>query len=1061
MYRLVLFAASLAAQDSPILPQRPAFNGTDIVFSYAGDLWRVGKAGGAAVRLTNGAGVESYPRFSPDGRTIAFSGEYDGNFDVYTLPATGGVPRRITYHPGVDEPAGWTNDSKRVLFRSAREAYSGRLKNLFLAPVDGGPQEMLPFHAAVAGSYSADGARIAYMPIGFFRPPHSYDSWKQYNGGKTTKIWIGDLKDSSIVEIPRGPGNDSDPMWIGNEIYFLSSREKAVTLFAYDISSKRVRRVIENKGLDYISASAGPGAIVLERFGGVELFDLRTKKLTSVPIIVEADLLEVRPRFEKGGDSLRGFAISPTGRRAAFEARGEIVTVPAEKGDVRVLSNTPGAHDRSPAWSPDGKSIAWFSDETGGYALHIQDQNGAGAKRVIKMSDKPGYYFSPVWSPDSKWIACEDNRLNLMLVEVATGAVNSIATDHFYDTERTFNASWSPDSNWIVYTKELPSHFHAVFAYSVKDKQAHQLTDGLSDTRFPVFDRDGLYLYFTASTNIGPTLGWIDMNSNPYATTRSAYVMVLRKDTPSPLAAESDDENAPKPEDLKDKSVRIDVDGLSQRILALPGGAKDYARIAAGKAGVLFLQVTGENGGRIEKFDLKTRKSTPFAEGVNAFDVSADGEKILIRKSASWQIISTASPMKAGEGVLNTAAIEVLANPREEWKQIYREAWRMQSEYFYDPKLHGVDAAAMSERYERYLKGIGSRADLNYLITEMLGHMAVGHLYVRGGKVQSAKAVPGGLLGADYEIANGRYRIKRIYNGENWNPALKAPLTQPGVDARVGDYVIAIDGRDVRAGIEIHAYLEAKANKQVRLRLGADPKGADAREFTVVPVATETQLRYYAWVEANRRRVDQASNGKLAYVYMPDTGDQGYASFVRYFYAQSGKEGVIIDERFNGGGQAADYVIDVLRRQPMNSWRTRYGADTTTPVMGIFGPRVMIINEHAGSGGDALPYYFRFHKLGPLVGTRTWGGLVGILGFPPLMDGGSLTAPNFAFRNNDGAFDVENKGVAPDIEVIDDPAQARQGRDAQLEKAIAVAMEALAKSPAKKPAEPIYPNYAK
>ncbi|MBM3769353.1 MAG: protease, partial [Acidobacteria bacterium] len=458
MYRLVLFAASLAAQDSPILPQRPAFNGTDIVFSYAGDLWRVGKAGGAAVRLTNGAGGESYPRFSPDGRTIAFSGEYDGNFDVYTLPATGGVPKRITYHPGVDEPAGWTNDGKRILFRSAREAYSTRLKNLFVAPIDGGPQEMLPFNAAVAGSYSPDSARIAYMPIGFFRPPHSYDSWKQYNGGKTTKIWIGDLKDSSIVEIPRGPGNDSDPMWIGNEIYFLSSREKAVTLFAYDVAAKRVRRVIENKGLDYISASAGPGAIVLERFGGVELFDLRTKKLTSVPITVNADLLEVRPRFEKAGDSLRGFAISPTGRRAVFEARGEIVTVPAEKGDVRVLSNTPGAHDRSPTWSPDGKSIAWFSDETGDYALHIQDQNGTGAKRVIKMSDKPGYDFSPVWSPDSKWVVCEDNRLNLLLAEVATGSVNSIATDHFYDTERTFNASWSPDSNWIVYTKELPSH---------------------------------------------------------------------------------------------------------------------------------------------------------------------------------------------------------------------------------------------------------------------------------------------------------------------------------------------------------------------------------------------------------------------------------------------------------------------------------------------------------------------------------------------------------------------------------------------------------------------------
>ncbi|MBI2689079.1 MAG: PD40 domain-containing protein [Acidobacteria bacterium] len=1059
----LLLAVPLLAQENSILPQRPAFNGTDIVFSYAGDLWRVGKGGGAAARLTSGQGVETYPVFSPDGRTVAFAGEYDGNFDVYTVPVSGGVPRRITYHPGVDEPTAWTNDGKYIVFRSSRAATTTRYRQLFRIPAAGGAEEPLPFHFAVAASFSGDGAHIAYMPIGFFRPPHSYDSWKHYRGGMTTKIWIGQMSDSSVAEVPRENSADFDPMWIGNEVYFLSDREGAVKLFAYDTAGKKVRRVLDNSALDYKSASAGPGAIVLEKFGGLQLYDLKSKKLTDVPVTVDADIGEVRPRWMKAADALRGFALSPSGKRAVFEARGEIVTVPAEKGDVRVLSKSPGAHDRGPAWSPDGKSVAWFSDEGGGYALVIRDQAGDGEKRTIRMADKPGYYFDPVWSPDSKWIACENNRLNLLLVELATGRVTEIAKDYYYDPVRSFNPSWSPDSEWIAYTKELPSHFHAIFAYSVKDGKTIQLTDGMSDARWPVFDRSGLYLYFAASTNSGPTLGWIDMTSDPFSVNRSAYVMVLRKDTPSPLAAESDEETEKKDSEKEGKPVvRIDTDGLNQRILALPVPPRDYGGLEAGKAGILYLHESHDPApGVVHRFDMKARKSAVFAEGVNSWTLSADGDKILLKKGSEWSIVPSGVPPKAGEGVINTSAIEVWVDPREEWKQMYREAWRMQAEYFYDPNLHGVDARAMSERYEKYLRGVGSRADLNYLFAEMLGHLTIGHLYVRGGEVPAGKKVAGGLLGADFEVANGRYRIAKIYNGENWNPALRAPLTAPGVDVRRGDYILSIDGRDVTPGIEIHSYLEGRAGKQVKLRVSADPSGTNARDAVVVPVATDTELRYFDWVESNRRKVDQASGGKLAYVYMPDTGESGYRSFVRYYFAQSGREGVIIDERFNGGGQAADYVIDVLRREPMNYWRTRYGNDTTTPVMGITGPRVMIINEFAGSGGDAMPYYFRFHKLGPLVGTRTWGGLVGILGYPVLMDGGTLTAPNFAFRNLSGAFDVENKGVAPDVESWSDPAAVRQGHDPQLEKAIAIALEQMKRNPSRKPAEPAYPNHAK
>ena len=1059
---LVFLALPVLAQEISILPQRPAFNGTDIVFSYAGDLWRVGKAGGAAVRLTSGQGVETYPVFSPDGKTVAFSGEYDGNFDVYTVPVTGGVPKRITYHPGIDEPTTWTNDGKRIVFRSSRLATTERYRQLFTIPAEGGAEEVLPFNLAVAGSYSPDGARMAYMPIGFFRQPHSYDAWKNYSGGQTTKIWIGRLSDSVVTEVPRANSNDTDPIWVGNDVYFLSDREGTVKLFAYDTNAKTVRRVVENAGLDYKSASGGGGAIVLERFGGLQLFDVKTKKVTDVPVTVAADLSEVRPRWEKGAGMLREFAVSPMGKRVAFEARGEIVTVPAEKGDVRVLTNSPGAHDRSPAWAPDGKSVAWFSDESGGYALTIANQDGTGERRTIAMDAKPGYYFKPVWSPDSKWIVCEDNRLHLLLVEVASGRVSTIDTDYYFDPG-SMAAAWAPDSQWVVYTKQLPSRFRAAFAYSLAGKNTVQLTDGMSDVRFPVFDRSGLYLYFTASTNAGPTLSGLDMNAMPFSVHSHAYVMVLRKDTASPLAAESDEETEKKDAAKEEKPVvRVDVAGLGQRILALPVPPRDYQGLEAGKAGVLFLHEAKESGGGVvHRFEMKTRKAAVFAEGVNEWTVTADGEKVLLRKGQQYSLAGAGAPAKAGEGTVDVSKIAVWTDPREEWKQMYREAWRMQAEYFYDPNLHGVDARAMSERYEKYLRGVGSRADLNYLFAEMLGHISVRHLYVRGGDVQAGKRVPGGLLGADFEVANGRYRIRKIFNGENWNPALRAPLTEPGVEVRVGDYVLAIDGKEVKAEQEMAAFLEGRAGKRVRLRVGADASGAGAREVVVVPVASETELRYFDWVEGNRRKVDAASGGKLAYVYMPNTGAGGYESFVRYYYAQSGKEGVIIDERYNAGGKTADYVIDVLRRVPMNYWRFRYGHDTTTPGMGITGPRVMIINEFAGSGGDAMPYYFRFHKVGTLVGKTTWGGLVGIGAYPELMDGGTLTSPDFAFRNLRGEFDIEYKGVAPDVEVGDDPAAARQGRDMQLEAAIRVAMEELRKNPAKKPAEPVYPKYSK
>jgi tricorn protease len=638
---------------------------------------------------------------------------------------------------------------------------------------------------------------------------------------------------------------------------------------------------------------------------------------------------------------------------------------------------------------------------------------------------------------------------------------------------RVMNPAWSPDSRWITYTRQLKNRLGAVFVYSLEGGRSQQITDGLSDARFASFDKNGKYLYFTASTNIGPTTGWLDMSSFPHQVTRSAYVVVLKKDLPSPLAPESDEEkvqeekkpDAPKPPDRKEPvTVTIDFENIGQRILALPIPARNYASMGASKSGTIYLienpvSPTGPPTLTVYKFDLSKRKTDKVLEGITAFDVSFNGEKMLFHQGGRWVIASTTQPLRPGEGTLNVAEMEVFVDPRAEWNQMYREAWRIQRDFFYDPGLHGLDLKAAEKQYEPYLESVAHRADLNYLFQEMLGNMSVGHHNSGGGDAPQVQPVQVGLLGADYRIENGRYRFARVYNGENWNPQLRAPLTQPGVNVSAGEYLLAVNGREVRSSDNIYSFFQSTANKSVVIKVGADPSGAGARDVTVVPVANDGGLRNLAWVEDNRRKVDQMSGGRLAYVYLPNTAGAGYTNFNRYYFAQIDKDGAVIDERFNGGGTAADYIIDYMRRPLMNYWATREGEDFTTPVGSIFGPKAMIINEYAGSGGDAMPWYFRKAGIGPLVGKRTWGGLVGIYDYPQLMDGGQVTAPRVAFYNLNGEWEVENYGVAPDVEVDLDPALWRTGRDPQLEKAVEVVMDALKKNPPPRRKKPAYPNY--
>jgi tricorn protease len=1094
---IFLAAASLSmSAEAPLLLQKPTINRSHIVFNYAGDLWTVPRGGGDAIRLTSAPGVETDPVFSPDGQTIAFTGEYDGNVDVFTVPATGGVPKRLTWHPAPDQALHWTPDGKQVLFSSPRTAYS-RFNELFTVPASGGFETKLPLPSGVEGAFSPDGKSIAYLPT-----ERRFQVWKRYRGGTTTKIWIADLATSRIQRVPRANSNDFNPMWIGDKLFFLSDRNGPFTLYSYDTKSKAVKEVLPNAALDLKSASGASDAIVYEQFGGIHLLDLKSGSSKQVQIRVAGDFPELRPRLVNVGKSLGSPAISPNGARALFTARGEVITVPAEKGDPRVITNTPGVMEREPQWSPDARTIAYFSDESGEYALHLKPQVGAGEVTRIPLDSK-AFPSGLRWSPDSKKIAFFDNKLVLWYVDLETKKPIRVDRNTYWPAFEML-PTWSPDSKWIAYTKRLKNYFGAIHLYSIADAKATQITDGMSDARHPVFDKDGKYLYFTASTDAGESLQ-PDVHSTTRSSTRSVYMVVLDSKDPSPFAPESDEEKiaedrkveAPavagaKPDGMPDPAkpkppapvttVQVDLTGIDQRVLAMPMPPRSYVGLQVGRAGTLLALEAPQTqpgappeaaGLNVHRYDLKARKGDMPMGGVRAFVMAHSGEKALYRQGDNWSI-APLRPMQQGPGPappapppsgssasnLKVENIEVRVVPQEEWKQMYREAWRIERDFFYDPGLHGLDLQAASKRYEPYLASIASRRDLTYLFQEMLGEMTVGHLGTGGGDLPEVKRIATGLLGCDYEIAEGRYRLARVYSGENWNPQLRAPLTQPGVNVKAGEYLLAVNGRDVTPAENVHGFFEGMANKAVVLKVGPSADGVGAREVTVVPLATESALRNLAWIEANRRKVDTLTGGKVAYIYMPDTANGGIAAFKRYFYAQVGKEGAIIDERFNAGGLLATDIAEILNRKLLSAVATRDGEDEIQPQGAIFGPKVMIINETAGSGGDAMPWYFRRAGVGKLVGTRTWGGLVGRANSPQLMDGGIVTAPGSGVYNpHSGEWEVENVGVAPDVEVEQDPELVRQGRDPQLERAVQLVLEELKKNPPTKLRRPTYPNY--
>ena len=1045
-----------SATDTRLLAQ-PAVSATHIAFVYAGDLWSARLDGSDVRRLTTADGDENTPVFSPDGSAIAFTGNYDGNQDVFVIPAGGGSPKRLTWHPGVDVVQAFSPDGKQVLFSSARNAFTGSLSQLYTISVDGGVETRLPIPNASQATFSPNGQRMAYNPL-----PQAFQQWKRYRGGRVSQIWLYTNGTHAVEKIPQPAtrSNDVDAMWLGDMVYFRSDRDGEFNLHVYDVKTKQIRQLTRHSDFPVLGASAGGGKIIYEQAGYLHLLDPVSGQSRKLTVGVTADLRETRSRWVRGPEYIRNAHVSPSGARAVFEFRGEIVTVPAEKGDVRNITNSVGANDRSPRWSPDGLRIAWFSDEGGEYQLHVAPQDGKGEHKTYKPGGA-GFYNDLHWAPDGNRISYWDNSQSVIVLDLKTGVTKKLASNKVYTPSPSIGQSWSPDSKWLAYTIGTHALVTTLFAYNVDDEKSHRITDGLSAVSDPMFDRSGKYLYLLGSTDAGPGLDWFAQSSTNLPITNSIYAVVLRKDATNPFARETDEEKgAAKPARPDTSTVtRIDLDGIEQRIVALPVGAANITGLEAGEPGVLFFVRVADGAAALHRYDLAKRKDDTFLPGVGGVAISADGKKMLYALQGAFFIAGTAAPPGATAQRLNTADIEVRIEPRAEWTQIFDEAWRINRDYFYAPNMHGVNWADARKKYAPFLADAVTKADVNRVTQWMMSELSVGHHRGGGGdRLTAARNVPGGLLGADYAVANGRYRFSKIYGGLNWNPQLRAPLTEPGVNVNEGEYLLAVRGIDVRATANLYSFFENTSGKIIELTVGPNADGTASRTVQVVPIANEAALRNRAWVEGNLKKVDSLSGGRVAYVYVPNTAQPGYDYFKRYFYPQAHKDGIVVDERFNGGGNVADYYIDILRRPLVSYWAMRYGDDLRTPTASLQGPKALIVDEIAGSGGDLFPWMWHKFDMGPIIGKRTWGGLVGVLGFPVLMDGGTITAPNLAIWTADKGWIVENEGVAPDIEVEQWPADVAAGRDPQLEKAVEVVMAELRKNPPKTPVRPAPPN---
>ncbi|MCB0634153.1 MAG: PD40 domain-containing protein, partial [Lewinella sp.] len=1069
---VLLTTFTLSAQINARLFRYPDVSATQITFSYAGDIWVVPKTGGTATRLSSPKGTEGFPRFSPNGSQIAFSGNYDGNMDIYVLPSTGGVPTRVTHHGMGDRLLDWYPDGKSLLYVSSMESGKQRFSQFYKVAATGGLPEKLPMAYGEFGSLSPDGKKIAFTDRS-----RIFRNWKRYRGGMAADVWLFDLETLASENITDNAANDELPMWVGDKIYFLSDQGTAqrFNLWVYDTRSKSSKQLTNYTEYDVHFPSDGPNEIVFEAGGKMQLLDLKTEEVREVDIQVVSDLITLKPRKESVEDYIQSADLAPDGNRLIVEARGEVFSLPAEEGFTQNLTRSSGVAERYPAWSPNGRYIAYWSDKSGEYELTIRDLTKGGKEEQLSQLG-PGFRYHLFWSPDSKMVAYVDQTMHINVFDITAKTNKQIDQDLslFEGGLRNWQPSWSSDSQWLTYSKTQGNNNGAVMIYNVKDGKLNQATSGFYSDINPTFDRKGDYLYLMTNRAFRPVYGDFD-NSWTYPNATQLAVVTLRDDVASPLAAKNDtvaismDKADKKEEEEKDKAdkkeevktVKIDFDNFERRLIVLPPKSGNMGNLSAAEGKIIFQRYpnTGTEGedNALMYFDLKEKEEKTIMKKVNGYQLSADGKKLMIRQGENVGVIELGADKKLDKTVaLNK--MEMTVDPKAEWEQIFTDAWRFQRDFFYDKNMHGVDWNAMRKQYGDMLQYAITREDVNFVIGELIAELNASHTYRGGGDQESPEQKAVGYLGVDWGRDNGQYKIEKIIRGAGWDNEVRSPLDEPGIMVKEGDYVLAVNGIALSDYTDPWAAFEGLAGETVELTVSKSPNWDDTKQVVVETMRDETRLRNLAWIEQNRKRVEEASGGKLGYIYVPSTGVDGQNELVRQFYGQWDKEGLVVDERFNNGGQIPDRFIELLNRKPLAYWSVRDGKNWQWPPVGHFGSMAMLINGWAGSGGDAFPDYFKKAGLGPLIGDRTWGGLIGISGNPSLADGGQLLASTFRFLANDGQWAVENEGVSPDIEVVDAPHLLAAGKDPSIEKAVEVLLAELAKGVPQAPTAPPAPT---
>ncbi|HLF34487.1 MAG TPA: PDZ domain-containing protein [Cyclobacteriaceae bacterium] len=1069
---------STVAQVNARLFQFPDVSASHITFAYAGDIWVVPKEGGIAHKLSSPPGEETFPKFSPDGSMIAFSGNYSGNIDAYVIPTMGGLPVRLTYHGMQDRVVDWNPDGMRVLFASSRESGSQRFNQFYLAPAAGGMAVKLPIAYGEMGSYSPDGKKIVYT-----ERTRLFRTWKRYKGGMAADMIMFDLENLISEMIAADISNDELPMWSGNQIYFLSDRGPEIrhNLWVYDIAAKTVKKITDFTDTDVHFPSIGPEDIVFEAGGELYLYNIQNGKYNKVNITVVTDEISLSPKLEKVNDKIFWQGLSPDGKRLVVEARGDLFSVPAENGYVKNLTRTSGIAERYPYWSPDGKSVAYWSDRSGEYELTLMDVETGSERKLTSYG--PGFRYKIFWSPDSKKIAFVEQTNDIKIFDIAGNRTLNVDKD-LWLTEgslQNFSMSWSADSRWLAYGRGLESRNNAIFVFDSQGGIRHQVTSGFYNDNNPVFDPEGNYLYYLTNRSLSPVYSDFD-NAFIYPNSTQVAVVTLRNDVKSPLEPENDEVTLKKEDEKEEdkevkekkgkkeskeeekpeeevKTVLIDIQGFEYRTELLPAESGNYNNLSAAKGKIAYQKFP--NGGAADKnrpvkfYDFKEREEKTLIDDADFYSVAYNGEKVLLMKEGKASVVSFSADQKL-EKMAPLADMEMTIDFKAEWKQIFTDAWRFERDYFYDKNMHGVDWAGIRAHYEKLLDHAVTRWDVNFVLGEMISELNASHSYRGGGDTDEAGQLNTGYLGVDWEISNGYYRIRKIVEGSPWDVETRSPVTASGLNISQGDFVLAINGITMDINKDPYAAFQGLGGKTVELTINTTPSLAGSRKVIVKTLSDETRLRNLQWIESNRSKVEAATGGKVGYIYVPNTGISGQNELMRQFAAQWDKEGLIIDERFNSGGQIPDRFIELLDRRPLAYWAVRDGKDWQWPVNGNFGPKVMLINGWSGSGGDAFPDYFRKAGLGPLIGSRTWGGLIGISGVPSLIDGGGVTVPTFRMYDPDGKWFREGHGVDPDIDVREDPAALAKGSDNQLEKAIEEINRLIQTKPYKKPAHPPY-----